>query len=97
MAKKTVSAPKHPDHSANLNRVRRIRGQVEGIERMIEERKYCPDILTQVQAVTAALKSLSANILNTHLHHCVKDAMNSNNPNETEKKIEEIIELFRKE
>ena len=63
---------------------------------MIDERRYCPEILTQVQAASSALKSLASAILGSHLQHCVKDAMESKNQSETNKKIEEIIDLFKK-
>lgn len=63
---------------------------------MIEERRYCPEILTQIGAVNSALKSLASTILGSHLQHCVKDAMESKNQSETDKKIDEIIDLFKK-
>ena len=59
---------------AHLKRLRRIEGQVRGIQRMVEEEKYCIDILTRVSAMTSALQSVSLGLLNDHLHHCVLDA-----------------------
>ena len=57
-----------------LKRLRRIEGQARGLQRMVEEEKYCIDILTQVSAMTSALQAVSLGLLNDHLHHCVLDA-----------------------
>ena len=64
----------HPVNAAALRRLRSIEGQVAGIRRMIEEERYCVDILTQVSAVRAALNSLGLQVLKRHLDHCVADA-----------------------
>ena len=64
----------HPVNEAALRRLRSIEGQVAGIRRMIEEERYCIDILTQVSAVRAALNSLGLNVLKRHLDHCMADA-----------------------
>jgi DNA-binding FrmR family transcriptional regulator len=58
-----------------LRRLRRIEGQVRGLQRMIEEDKYCIDILTQVAAATRALQSVALGLLDEHLNHCVTDAI----------------------
>jgi len=63
------------DKAAVLNRLRRIEGQVRGIARMIEEDKYCIDVLTQVSAVNSALRSVALNLLDEHLSHCVTRAV----------------------
>jgi DNA-binding FrmR family transcriptional regulator len=57
-----------------LNRLRRIEGQARGLQRMVEEEKYCIDILTQVSAMTRALQSVALGLLDEHLAHCVVDA-----------------------
>ena len=66
-------------YSANkenyAKRLRRIEGQVRGIGRMIDDDKYCIDILTQISAVNSALQSLALGLLDEHLHHCVSDAV----------------------
>ena len=62
------------DKAAHLARVRRIEGQVRGIGRMIEDDKYCIDILTQVSALTRALQGVATGLLDDHLKHCVLDA-----------------------
>jgi len=84
----------HPDHSSELTRLSRIQGQVEGIVRMIVERRYCPDILTQLKAVQAALKSVEGSVLRNHMQDCVKQAMDSKDEKEIKQKINELVALF---
>lgn len=84
-----------PDHSKELHRVNRIIGQLEGIKRMIEERRYCPEIMTQTRAISSAVRSLEAKLLQGHLENCVRDAFKSGKK-DSEEKIEELIQLFRK-
>ena len=64
----------HEDKEAVLKRLRRVEGQVRGLQRMVEEEKYCIDILTQVSAATKALESVALTLLDDHLAHCVVDA-----------------------
>jgi DNA-binding FrmR family transcriptional regulator len=75
-------------------RVRRIAGQVAGIERMIEEDRYCVDVLLQVAAVRAALDGLGKLLLSSHVETCVADAFESGRPRERREKIEELMEVF---
>ena len=63
-----------PRKDSHLKRLRRIEGQVRGLQRMVEEDKYCIDILTQVSAATKALQSFSLELLDEHLSHCVVEA-----------------------
>jgi len=93
-AKKTEHS--NPDHKAQISRLRRVKGQVEGIEKMIEDRRYCPEIITQIRAASAALKSFEASILERHLKHCVSDAMASKNTTEQNKKIADLLDLFKR-
>ena len=86
----------HPDHRAELSRLRRISGQISGIERMIKEARYCPDILTQTRAVSAAIRSLEASLLERHIKHCVQGALASDDELEREAKVAELIEIFAK-
>ena len=65
----------HPCHQSEIGKLNRISGQVEGIKKMIEDGRYCPDILTQLRAARAAIRTVEANILETHLQHCVTDAL----------------------
>ena len=71
-----------------LRRLRRIEGQARGLQRMVDEDKYCIDILTQVSAMTSALESVALGLLEDHLHHCVVDAAAAGGP-EAEQKLAE--------
>jgi len=75
-------------------RLRRIAGQVAGIERMIEEDRYCVDVLLQVAAVRAALDGLGKLLLRGHVETCVADAMTSGRRRDREEKIDELLEVF---
>lgn len=86
----------HPDHSGELHRLSRIAGQVEGIRKMIEENRYCPDILTQIKAVRSALHALEGSVLEAHLKSCVVEAFASNDEQEKQKKIAELKEIFKR-
>lgn len=83
------------DHSSELRRLSRIKGQVEGVERMIVEHRYCPDIIIQIKAIRSALRSLEANIIEGHMKHCVKDAIKSKDPAVIQEKIDEILMLMK--
>lgn len=63
------------NRDAHLKRLRRVEGQVRGLQRMVEEDQYCIDVLTQVSAATRALQSVALNLLEEHLSHCVADAV----------------------
>ncbi len=93
---KSQSIEQHPDHSKEVHRINRISGQLEGVKRMITEREYCPKIMTQIQAIRAALKSLESMVLEKHLEMCVKDALNSKDQREAKEKMDELMELFRR-
>lgn len=86
----------HPDHSKVLNRLNRIQGQVQGIRRMIEERRYCPDIMIQIDAARTALAAMQDALLETHLESCVSEAFTSKDRRVAEKKMSELLELFRR-
>ncbi len=77
-----------------LNRLKRIEGQVQGIQRMVEEQKYCVDILLQVSAVQGALDQVSKRLLGRHIESCVAAAFASANERQRERKIEELLEVF---
>jgi CsoR family transcriptional regulator, copper-sensing transcriptional repressor len=76
-----------------LKRLRRIEGQVRGLQRMIDEDKYCIDILTQVSAVTKALQSVALGVLEDHLSHCVADAVAAGG-SEGDAKVKEASEAI---
>lgn len=88
--------PPYPDHKPQITRLRRIQGQVEGIQAMIEDGRYCPEIITQIQAARAALKSLEALILEKHLKHCMMEAFQLTNSAKKNKKISELLNLFKR-
>ncbi|CAM3738840.1 MULTISPECIES: metal-sensitive transcriptional regulator [Tsukamurella] len=77
------------DKDEYLKRLRRIEGQARGLQRMVEEEKYCIDILTQVSAMTKALQAVGLGLLEDHLSHCVVDAARSGDEAETAAKIKE--------
>jgi DNA-binding FrmR family transcriptional regulator len=79
------------DKQSLIKRLHRIEGQVRGIERMVEEDRYCIDILTQVAAVNTALESLAFNVLDDHVKHCVSDALASGDAKEAAQKSEELL------
>ncbi|CRK52555.1 conserved hypothetical protein [Rhodococcus sp. RD6.2] len=76
------------EKEALLKRLRRIEGQVAGISRMVDDDRYCIDILTQVSAVTSALQSVSLKLLDEHLSHCVVEAARQGGP-EADAKVKE--------
>ena len=79
-----------------LNRLNRIEGQVRGVSRMVEEDRYCIDILTQVQAVRAALAKVETEILKEHLGHCIEGAIVSGDKSEQRQKAAELIQLLER-
>tara|TARA_R110002072_G_scaffold534_6_gene4081 strand:+ start:255980 stop:256270 length:291 start_codon:yes stop_codon:yes gene_type:complete len=87
---------KGANHKSQITRVNRIEGQVRGIKNMIQEEKYCIDILTQIKAVRSALKSLEVQVLEGHVNHCLSKAVESKSKKEIELKISEIMELIKK-
>ena len=81
-------------HKSLLQRLRRIEGQVRGLQRMVEGDRYCADILTQIASVQQALGGVSKILLRNHLNHCVTDAIQSGDPGEANEKFEELVKLF---
>lgn len=77
-----------------LNRLNRIDGQVRGIARMVEEDRYCIDVLTQLQAVRAALSRVETEMLKDHLDHCITAAIEGGDPAEQRQKANELIQLL---
>ena len=77
-----------------LNRLRRIEGQVRGVSKMVEDGRYCIDILTQVQAARAALARVEGELLKDHLAHCIEGAIVSGDRDEQRRKAAELVELL---
>jgi DNA-binding FrmR family transcriptional regulator len=90
-----VAAPqhRHPDHTVHLRRLNRVKGQLEGIQGMIEARRYCPDIINQLKAAKAGIAAMEAEIFKTHLRACVRDAFTKSDSFQAETKIEEIMKM----
>jgi len=84
------------EKSKLLNRLRRISGQVEAVQRMIEQDSYCVDILMQISAATGALHKVGELVLEEHLKSCVRAAMENGDTADREKKLEELMTIFRK-
>lgn len=82
--------------SAKLNRLHRIEGQVRGIAKMVEEDRYCMDILYQMQAVKSALAKVESQILKDHAACCVNEAIATGDPAEQREKFDELVDLFEK-
>lgn len=79
----------HDDKAAVLARLRRVEGQVRGLQRMVDDDTYCIDVLTQLSAATRALQSVAVQLMDDHLRHCVADAVQSDDPDEAERIITE--------
>ena len=75
------------------NRLRRIEGQVRGLQRMVEDERYCADVLTQVTSVQEALRSVGRELLENHLRHCTTTALRSGDPVQAEAMYQELLEL----
>jgi DNA-binding FrmR family transcriptional regulator len=79
------------DKESLIKRLHRIEGQVRGIERMVEEERYCIDVLTQIAAVSTALESVSVKLLEDHVRHCVADALATGDAAAAAAKSEELL------
>ena len=77
-------------------RLRRIEGQIRGLQQMVEDDRYCIDVLTQIAAVNTALESLAFKILDDHVNHCVAGALASGDPIEAETKSKELLEAVHR-
>ena len=91
-----VYAMKHPSHQSQLPRLNRIHGQVAGLLRMVEADRYCADILTQMRAVQAALRSTEQEILKSHIEHCVASAIESGDQGERRSKLAELYDILKR-
>ena len=80
--------------TANLKRLRRIEGQVRGLQKMVEEDRYCADIITQVASAQEALRGVARNLMRNHLHHCAAKALRSGKKAESEAMFDELLETI---
>jgi len=89
----------YPSHSENIIALKRVEGQVRGIQKMIEENKYCVDIMTQIHSIIGALYRVENEVFKKHIDSCVVGALKGKSEAEKQKKIDEIVGLitrFRK-
>jgi CsoR family transcriptional regulator, copper-sensing transcriptional repressor len=84
------------DKVALVRRLHRIEGQVRGVEKMVEDNRYCIDLLTQIAAVNTALESLAFKILGEHVRHCVAGALTSGDEADAQTKTEELLEAVQR-
>lgn len=85
---------KHPCHQDKLTNLKRIEGQVRGVSRMIEEGRYCIDILNQLKAIKSSITTVESKILKTHLKSCLNDALK--NEEQFNEKVEEVIKTLKR-
>lgn len=93
----------HPVHATHVpeetkvslgKRLRRIEGQVRGLQKMVDEERYCTDVLVQIASVQEALRGVGRLLLQNHLAHCTATAMRSGDPAEAERVVAELVELW---
>lgn len=80
----------------NIKRLRRIEGQVRGLQKMVDEDRYCADIMTQISSVHEALRSVSRELMRNHLKHCASSAIQSTDPADAESMYDELVDLMFK-
>ncbi|MBN2244389.1 MAG: metal-sensitive transcriptional regulator [Candidatus Aminicenantes bacterium] len=83
-------------HEEEIIRLRRIEGQIRGVQKMIEEKRYCVDILTQLSSIVGAIKSVEENILEKHLKGCVQHSFIKGKVEDKTRKIDEVIKVLKK-
>jgi len=86
----------NPNHEDNIVALKRIEGQVRGVQRMIEDREYCIDILNQIHAVKGALARVEEKILQKHFQHCLTTAIMGSSEKEKQQKLDEILKLINR-
>ncbi len=84
----------HPSHNKQIASLKRVEGQIRGIINMVNEEKYCVDILYQIKAAKSALVSIESKILENHIESCVKNSLK--NKNDVDKKVSELLKLINK-
>jgi CsoR family transcriptional regulator, copper-sensing transcriptional repressor len=77
-----------------LGRLKKIEGQVRGVARMVDEDRYCIDVVTQIQAIRAALLRVEKELLKSHVSHCVEEAILGGDPKEQRKKVAELLQVL---
>lgn len=80
--------------TSNLNRLRRIEGQIRGLQKMVEEDRYCPDILVQISSVQEALRGVGRGLMRNHLQHCATDALTKGTRDQARQMYDELLDLI---
>lgn len=88
--------PQPAAHDREIKRLNRVSGQVEGVKKMIEEHRYCPEILSQLRAIRSAVKGIETEILRRHLSSCVTSAIQNGDKASRDRSIDEVARLFSK-
>lgn len=96
MQKHPVTPRTESEKQTVVNRLKRIEGQVRGIQKMVEEDRYCIDILIQISAITAALKKVGFEVAERHVKHCVRHAVESGDGNEAIDELMAVLKQFSK-
>jgi DNA-binding FrmR family transcriptional regulator len=84
-----------PIYKSEIPRLNRLIGQLNGIKKMIEEERYCPDIILQLKAVKANIRGLEQKLLQNHIQHCVKNAFESGDESAKDQSIQEIMQMMK--
>lgn len=84
----------HPDHSEELVRLNKINGQIAGIQKMIHDRRYCPEIMQQIRAARSALRSVELSMMKGHMSACLKGSAQGS-ASDFERKLKEVLELIK--
>ena len=82
--------------ASNLKRLRRIEGQIRGLQKMVEEDRYCADVVIQISSVQEALRGVGKALLRNHLHHCASEAIRHGNKEQASEMYEELLDLIYK-
>jgi CsoR family transcriptional regulator, copper-sensing transcriptional repressor len=85
-----------PTKSSNLKRLRRIEGQIRGLQKMVQEDRYCADIMVQISSVQEALRAVGRSLMRNHLRHCATQALSKGSPEEAEAMYDELLNLIYK-
>ena len=93
---KNSCGSKHPNHEKQIARINKVTGQLNGIKKMIEDKRYCPEIITQLKAVSSACQSLEIIMLQKHIENCVIEAFKSENKKNQSEKIQELTALYKR-
>lgn len=82
------------DKAGLITRLKRIEGQVRGVQQMIDDERYCPDVLAQIAAIESALRGVSRAVVKNHLRHCASHALRSDDEAERERMVEELVDIL---